>query len=187
MCEPVTIGALTITAGQMAAGAAAVSAGVALYGQAQTAKATHAANEDQRSAVMRATENATSQANRQGIEDRENQTAEQFSLSRERASRIAQARTSAAAAGVGGSSVDALLLDLAGKGLEAGATSETNYTRTVAAREDQVANIGTSRQSQLAGIRDVRGPGALDYLGAGLSVGTSYYNTKNKTSQRITS
>lgn len=185
MCEPVTIGALTITAGQMAAGAAALSAGAALYGQSQSAKATNAANENQRVAVHAAAIENYAQANREGIEDRENQTVQLSSIDREQVSRLATARVSAGAAGIGGASVDALMLDLAGKGLEASTTSEMNYARQSAARQDQLAGIGTNQRSQLAGIRDVRGPGALEYLGAGLQVGNSYATTTAKTKQRI--
>lgn len=184
MCEPVTIGTLTITAGQMAAGAAALSAGTALYGQSQNFKATNVANENQRVAVHAAAVESYAQANRQSIEDRENQTVQLASIEREQASRLAAARASAGAAGIGGASVDALMLDLAGKGLEASTTSEMNYARQSAARQDQVAGIARNQRSQLASIRDVRSPGAVDYLGAGLQIGNAYATASAKSKQR---
>lgn len=185
MCEPVTIGTLTITAGQMAAGAAALSAGAALYGQNQNAKATNTANAQQRVAVNAAAIENYAQANRQGIEDRENQTVEISQIEREKVSRMASARVSTGAAGVGGASVDALLLDLAGKGLEAGTTSATNYARLVDARDDRVANIGTRQRSQLAVTRDAAGPGVADYLGAGLRVANAYSTTNQRTRTKV--
>lgn len=186
MCEPVTIGALTITAGQMAAAATAVSAGMALYGQKQNAKAVNSANEAKRVATHAAAVENYTQANRQGIEDRENASVEATLIDRERASRLGAARVSAGAAGIGGASVDALLLDLSGKGLEAGTTSEMNYARQQAARQDQVNNIGINQRSQLSAIRDISGPGIADYIGAGLRVGGAYANTQIKQDQRIT-
>ena len=172
MCEPATILAIG-------------SAVVGLYAQDKQAKATNAATEVQRQNIHQAAMTNYAQANRQGIEDRENQSVQGAQIQREMASRLGTARVSAGAAGIGGASVDALMLDLAGQGLAAGTTSETNYARTVAAREDQAANIGTTQRSQLASARDVQGPGALDYLGAGLKVGASYYTAQNKQTAKI--
>ena len=171
MCEPTTI----LLVGT------ALSAGIGLVSQQQTAKNVNAANAQQRVAVNAATIENYTQANRQGIEDRENATVEMNQIEREKASRLASARVSAGAAGVGGASVDALLLDLAGKGLEAGTTSATNYARLVDAHDDRVTNIGTNQRSQLAGIRDQSGPGALDFIGAGLRVSNAYATSQQRT------
>lgn len=165
---------------------AAASAGSALYSQSVASKNQNAANEQQRVAVHAAAIENYTQANRQGIEDRENQSVEMSQIDREKVARLSSARVSAGAAGVGGASVDALMLDLAGKGLEAGTTSATNYARTAAAREDRVANIGINQRSQLAGIRDVSGPGVADYLGAGLRVANAYVGGEQRTQRKVT-
>lgn len=178
MCEPTTLTALAIAS-------TVASTGVAVYSADQQKKAVNASNETQRQAIHAAAIENYTQANRQGVEERENQTAEQAQIARERAARLSAATTSAAAGGVGGASVDAFMLDLAGKGLEASSTSESNYARATHALGDQVNNIGTSTRSQLASVRDQSRSLGLDALGAGLQVGTAYYSNQAKSQQRI--
>ncbi|MFS2049035.1 hypothetical protein ACEN9J_07705 [Variovorax sp. Varisp41] len=163
----------------------AASAGTAIYSQKQNAKAVNRSNETQRIATHAAAIENYSQANRQGIEDRENASVEGTEIARERAARLGSARVSAGAAGIGGASVDALLLDLSGKGLAAGTTSEMNYARQQAARQDQVDNIGINQRSQLSRLQDVKGPGFAEYLGAGLKVANTYASTQIQSQQRI--
>lgn len=124
------------------------------------------------------------QLSRQGVEDRENQTMEGEALRREMIARTATARVAAAGSGISGLSVDAMLLDLSGKGLTAGATSETNYVRSVASREDQSAQLQNRTAGELSRVqygKPKASVGAATYLGAGLQIanaGATYAKSK---------
>jgi hypothetical protein len=144
------IGAVTSVAGT----------GLSIMNQRDTAKA-------QNAAITQAAIANGNQLTRQALEDSQNNTMEMDALAREKRSRIATATAGAASAGVTGLSVDALLADLSGKGLEAQGTTEANYARQGAARADQAQAIQRGAASQLSQVRNV---GGADYLRAGLSV-----------------
>lgn len=167
MCEPATLAAMGTWAASNAAAIGAVTSiagtGLSIASQRSTAKA-------QQEAVTQAAITNGNQLTRQALEDSQNNTMEMDASAREKRSRIATATAGAASAGVSGLSVDALLSDLAGKGLEVQGTTEANYARAGAARADQAQAIQRGAASQLS---QVRGVGASDYLRAGLSIATS--------------
>lgn len=187
MCEVITGTALTLSSAASYAAAAAAVVGTvsSVMSAEQQSKNQNAAAEQTRLNAVDAQNKNFEQANRQGIENRENQTVEQDAIRRQMAVRLGQARASAGASGISGGSVDALLLDLAGKGLEAGTTSEMNYTRQQAATSDMNSNIGVSTRNVINGTRTTAGPGALSYLGAGLSITNSALQTQNRTRNQI--
>ena len=135
--------------------------------------------------IRKATVQNFNQLNRQGVEDAQNHAVEQQRISREMASRVATGRAQAGASGVGGLSVDAMLLNLAGKGLEAQTTSEMNYARTMAARQDQATEIEMNARGQLAGVQWSPGVGAAEYMGAGLKIGGAYAQYKKETTPKV--
>lgn len=140
--------------------------------------------------------------NDEGLQEAENRAQTTDSLRRERAVRIAQAEAQAAGAGVGGNSVDALLLDLSGKGLEAGTSAEVNYARNQSARDNQARGLAkgaawgraTGRADYATAVRNSRQATpyqpsiytpqrmqTADYLAGGLRIvnaGINYYGTK---------
>ncbi|MCA0324046.1 MAG: hypothetical protein LCH89_00360 [Proteobacteria bacterium] len=156
---------------------ALISAGLSIAGTALGVNAQARAASAQNEAINKATVDNYSALNRQGVEDRENASVEQTKIKNDTESRTASARAAAAGAEVGGLSVDALLLDLAGKGLEAGTTSDINYTRSAQARADQAEALRRGAVSQKAAIRDV---GVAEYLGAGLQIANTGLNYVNK-------
>lgn len=145
------------------------------------AKAQNAWADEQGRLINQATVDNYAQLNRQGIEDRENATMEGDKLRQEMAARAASARVSAAGAGISGMSVDAMLLNLAGKGLEAGTTSEMNYARTVASRADQAAELQRRNLSEKSRLQRGNGVNGLDLMGAGLTIGGAYAQYKRQT------
>jgi hypothetical protein len=187
MCEVFTGTALTLSsaASYAAAAAAVVGTATSVMSAEQQSKNQNAAAEQTRLNAVDAQNKNFEQANRQGIENRENATAEQDRIRREMAMRVGTARASAAAGGISGGSVDALLLDLSGKGLEAGTTSEMNYARQQAALADVNSNIGVGTRNTINGTRTTAGPGALQYLGAGLSISNSILQTQNTSKNKI--
>lgn len=133
----------------------------------------------------------------EGIQEAENRTQTVDNLRRERAIRIAQGEAQAASGGVSGASVDALLLDLSGKGLEAGTSAEMNYARSQSARDNQARSLSKSAAwARAAGrsdfgvaIRNSRTAtpyqpsiyvpqrmSTADYIGAGLSIASAGMN-----------
>lgn len=92
----------------------------------------------------------------EGLQEAENRTQTVDNLRRERAIRIAEGEAQAAGAGVSGASIDALLLDLQGKGLEAGTSAEINYARGQAARDNQARGLSK-------GAAWARAAGRADY------------------------
>lgn len=91
----------------------------------------------------------------EGLQEAENRTQTVDNLRRERAVRVAQAEAQAAGAGVGGGAIDALLLDLQGKGLEAGTSAEINYARGQSARDNQARSLAKGAAwSRAAGRAD---------------------------------
>lgn len=168
MCEPTTMLAIASVA------ATAFSAVTQIQGQNAMAKASAEKAKVDAENIRASTVSNYAQSNRQGIEDRENVAIEQQRLERERVARLGSARVAAAGSGIGGLSVDALLLNLSGKGLEAQNAAEVNYTRTTAARSDQALALGLSGASQMNQIRQTPRAGAMDYIGAGLNIAGSY-------------
>ena len=184
MCEPATIAATTAF---FAKNAALITAASALGGgglsimsaqsqaaaQNEMADRQNASADAQTRAINQAQVDSYAQLGRAGVEDRENFTMESEALRREKVARMASARVSAAGSGVSGLSVDALLLDLSGKGLQAGTTAEMNYARSESARADQAVNLqnrtaGELSRVQRGGPKTSVGVGA--YLGAGLKI-----------------
>lgn len=160
MCDPIAL--------------SAVGQGLSLMQKQQVADEQNAAARRQEAIVLKTTTDNYAQINRQGVEDAQNAAVETNKLRREMASRVASARVSAAGAGVSGMSVDALLLDLSGKGLDAITTSETNYARSVAARNDQITEVQNKATADMGNIKFASGVGAMDVAGAGLQVARTY-------------
>jgi hypothetical protein len=165
MCEPTLI-------------AMGVSTALALQQKNQASKQANGVAGHLAENVVKATVNNYTMANRQAVEERGNASVKGLDLTREVARRRASAITGAAASGAEGLSVDALLLDLSGKGLEAGSTSETNYARTVASQEDQRAQIESGAQSAMNGVSFSPGLGIGDFAQAGAKAGGTYYAGK---------
>lgn len=169
MCEAMTI--------------AAIGAGLSLMQQQAQADAINDAAEVQDKNIREATAQNYNQLNRQGVEDAQNAAVEGAMLSRQVTQRVATGRASVGASGISGLSVNAMLLDLAGKGLEAQTSAETNYARQMSARNDQAAEIQRGAAGQLSGVQRAAGVGALDVFGAGLKV-ASAYSTSNAATLR---
>lgn len=177
MCEPATITAAT---GWLAANAGWIGLASTAIGTGLQIKTQQDAAEAQNEAIARSTVDNYASLGRQAVEDRENASLERDQIARETRVRAAKAEAAAAANGIGGLSVDALLLDLSGKGLEAATSAEMNYARSQDAREDQFKSVHSSARSQAAQVRNV---GGADYLAAGLRIGTAgvkYAGERNK-------
>lgn len=172
MCNPVAI---------MAAGQ-----GLALMQQQDQADQVNRAADRQEKAINIATAQNYNQLNRQGIEEAQNAAVAGASLSREIGSRVATGRAQAGASGVAGLSVNAMLLDLAGKGLNAQTTADMNYARGAAARQDQAAEIESNAKAQLGGIQRAPGVGLWDVMGAGLKVASAYTSHNAATQKAAT-
>lgn len=172
MCNPIAI--------------MAVGQGLALMQQQDQADQVNRAADRQEKAINTATAQSYNQLNRQGVEESQNAAVEGAALSRDVAARVATGRAQAGGSGVAGLSVNAMLLDLAGKGLEAQTTSEMNYARGVAVRQDQAAEIESNANGQLGGIQRAPGVGLLDVAGAGLKV-ASAYTAQNVATQKAAS
>jgi hypothetical protein len=174
MCEPATLTAagawIAANAGTIAAVSAVASTGVSLYAQGEAADKQNEFSLARGKAINKGTVDSYAQLNRQGVEDAQNATVTGNNLQREMATRIASARTAAAGVGVSGLSVDAMLLDLSGKGLEAGTTAEMNYARTQASRMDQAAALQGQGTNELSKLRMATGPTGGDYAAAGFKV-----------------
>lgn len=166
MCEPMTI-------------MAGIGAGLSLLQQQDQADQMNAAADRQEKAINESTVASYEQLNRQATENAQNASVEGVKLSREVATRTATARAQNGASGVSGLSVDAMLLDLAGKGLEAQTSADTNYARQVAATNDQFSEIQRGAKGQLGSIQRSAGVTGLDVLGAGLKVGTAYAGSEH--------
>lgn len=171
MCEPATITAATAwlaaNAGTVALASSAIGAvgtGLQIKNAQDTAKA-------QNEAINKSTVDNYAALNRQAVEDQQNASLEGDQIRREVAVRGARAAASAAANDIGGLSVDALLLDLSGKGLEAATSAEMNYARSQGARADRTQAVYSSGRSQAAQVRNV---GTADYVAAGLKIGSSF-------------
>lgn len=167
MCE-----AASIIAG-ISAVVGAASGAMSIQAQRRTADA-------QSEAINQAAKDNYDALSRQGIEDREGQSMEQSKIARELARQQASATAGIAADGIGGTSVAALLGDLAGQGFEASATSATNYARSTSARADQAQQIQNQTTTALS---SVGGPGYADYGRVGLSIlnaGSSAYSGYRK-------
>jgi hypothetical protein len=152
----------------------AVGQGIALMQQQDQADQVNRAANRQENSINIATAQSYNQLNRQGIEEAQNAAVEGGNLSQDVAARVATGRAQAGASGVAGLSVNAMLLNLAGKGLEAQTTADMNYARGVAARADHASEIESNAKGQLSGIQRAPGVGLLDVMGAGLKVGAAY-------------
>lgn len=152
----------------------AASEALKLVQQQDQADQINKAADIQQANINKSTVQNYAQLNRQGVEDAQNQAVEQSKLTREMASRVATGRAQAGAAGISGTSVQAMLLDLAGKGLDAKTTSDMNYARSVAAREDQATELLNNATGQLSGIQWASGVGLMDVMGSGLKIGSAY-------------
>lgn len=168
MCEPTTI---------MLAMAAA-SAALTVHSKNEQADAMNQQAENQHEMAVDTAEAQYEQQNRKAVEDQQNATTESVNIQQDVNSRMATARTQAGAAGVMGTSVNNMLLNLAGKGLSAQTTAETNYARTVAGNRDQANEIARGAKGTVAGIQTAAGAGWADYAGAALQVGSAYYGNK---------
>lgn len=155
---------------------AAASTGLQLMQKQDEADQITRAADVQQANINKATVQNYAQLNRQGVEEAQNQAVEQSKLTRELTSRVGTGRAQAGAAGLFGTSVNAMLLDLAGKGLDAKATSETNYARGVAARNDQAIELEQNATGQLSSVKRASGVGMMDVVGAGLKIGSTYYS-----------
>jgi hypothetical protein len=164
----------------------AASVALQLYQQQEQANAVNKSADNQEKNIHTATAQAYNQLNRKGVEDAQNQAQEQERLSREMAERVGTGRAQAGASGISGTSVNSMLLDLAGRGLEAKATAATNYARTVDANNDQASEIEQNAKGQLAGIQRAADVGFLDVLGGGLKIGSAYYAQKATAKQTST-
>jgi hypothetical protein len=170
MCEPATITAASAWLAANAGTVALVSAAGTALSTGLQIKAAKDSAEAQNEAIAKSTVDNYAALNRQAVEDRENVTMQTDQIRREMRVRSAQATAGAAANDIGGLSVDALLLDLSGKGLEAATSAEMNYARSQGARGDQMKQVYSTGRSQAAQVRNV---GAADYIGAGLKIGNS--------------
>ena len=167
MCEPATIAAISI-------GLSAVSTGAGLYAQNQQMHAQADANQTQYENQMTAY-----RANLANIEVTRNQMGEDATQKvndNNAQARKATATATAAAgeAGVSGTSVDALLRDLAGQAGFDNTNVETNYLRQNTALNGQRENAFNQTASN---INQLKTPTAPDYLGAGLRLGSSALGT----------
>lgn len=154
----------------------AASTGLQLMQKQDEADQINRAADVQQANINKTTVQNYAQLNRQGVEEAQNQAVEQAKLTREMTARVGTGRAQAGAAGIFGTSVNAMLLDLAGKGLDAKATSETNYARGVAARNDQAIELQQNATGQLSNVRRASGVGMMDVVGAGLKIGSTYYS-----------
>jgi hypothetical protein len=152
----------------------AVGAALSLAQKQDQADQINRAADRQEKAINTATAQSYNQLNRQGVEESQNAAVEGAALSRYVAARVATGRAQAGASGVAGLSVNAMLLDLAGKGLSAQTTSEMNYARGAAVRADQASEIESNANGQLGAIQRAPGVGLLDVAGAGLKVASAY-------------
>lgn len=161
MCEPTTI----------MMGLAIASSAAGLYGQQQAGKNAKKTADQQNANNLIAYQDDVAMGNRQANEERENISREAFDIKRDAANRAATAKVAAGESGIAGLSVDALLLDLAGKGLKAESTAETNYLRTTQSLADQSRQ---TRNSFRTATPSARGVNAADVLNAGLNISSAY-------------
>jgi len=152
----------------------AASAVLSLAQQDAQASATNRAADEQQKNINRSTMDNYAQLNRQGVEESQNAAVEGAKLSRDVVSRVSTGRAQAGSSGVTGLSVNAMLLDLAGKGLDAQTTAETNYACGAAARADQATEIYNNATGQLGSIQRSSGVGVWDVAGAGLKIANAY-------------
>lgn len=169
MCEPVSIGALSLSAAQtFTAGTALASAGATLYGQNQQARAnTRAAR---KSAQAQATEQRAASAAELGVR------------MRERNRRLGLARVAAGEAGVGGQSYAMGLQQIMGEFNTDAAMIEQNasFARTatqrrldsVAARNRGPNPLSAGLRIAEAGLTGISQGAAVDQALAGLRVPT---------------
>lgn len=160
---------------------AAVGQGLSLMQQQAQADQINAAADRQDRTIRETAVQNYNQLNRQVVEDAQNAATEGFRHSREVTQRVATGKAQAGATGVSGLSVDAMLLDLSGKGLEAQTTADKNYARTMAARQDQAVEIERGAAGQLSNLQRASGVTGLDVLGAGLKIGSAYVTQQAET------
>lgn len=170
MCNPAAMLAMTVA-----------STALQIQQKQEQADNTNKLADAQEKIINKATVDSYAQLNRQGVEEAQNASVEGARLNREMQSRVASARVSAAGAGFGGMSVDALLLDLSGKGLEAATTAETNYARGSAFRADQAIELQNRNVGDKSRLQRGSGVNGADMLGAGLRIGGAYAQYKKDT------
>lgn len=173
MCNPAAMLAMT-----------AISTGLQIQQKQEQSDTMNKLADAQEKVINKATVDSYAQLNRQGVEESQNASIEGSKLHREMTTRVASARVSAAGAGVSGMSVDALLLDLSGKGLEAATTAETNYARGAASRADQAAELQNRNLGDKSRLQRGSGVNGLDVLGAGLKIGGAYAQYKKDTTPK---
>lgn len=181
MCDPVSLGVSSLIVGIGSAAASAV-------GQASTASANQkTANKKYNSIATAATENYLANLTQLGIRgDQEDAAATQTGreLQKQAAVATGSVKTGAAAAGVSGNTVDALLAEFAGIEGENMAAIQRNQAWARMARQDQARSLrsGTQQQISSAAPTQYTGPSpfafALDLAKVGLDSASTYYNRK---------
>ena len=133
--------------------------------------------QNQQQAELVSYQDDTAMANRQATEEHANATDTAFSNAREVAKRTSTARVSAGEGGISGSSVEALLLDLSGQGLEAQTNTELNYARTTQSMSDQAQQRQNGYKTYQPTSEGLTAAGALS---TGLQIGNVAYKGYQK-------
>lgn len=164
MSEPISLAAATLLLS-----GASTAAGV--VGQMQQQKAQQSAANRQRDAEMQAYRDNIVASNTKMVQEGQAATEKADRAALEARKAKATAITSAGEAGVSGMTVDALLRDISGQGLENVSAVEANYLRQ---READIYERDNLRNSTISGLNSIKPATSPDYLGAALKIGSSY-------------
>lgn len=160
MCEPTTMAVLSIVS--------AVS-GVAQQQQAQNAQAESNQN-NYNNALQARSENANQinlQRSQAGEAAGQKINDNNLAMRESQASMIARA-------GPAGLSLDNLLMDMGSKGANYNNSVNQNLDRTNLALDNQLQNVNNNASNT---INQLKTPAPVDYLGAGLKIGSAYVNS----------
>ena len=152
----------------------AASAVASMMAQQSAANSQSASNATQYTNALAARSQNANQVNLERVQSAD--AAGQKLNANNLAMREAQAST-VARAGPSGLSVDALLANLGTRGANYNQSVNENLDRTNMALDNQLQNVNNQAAST---INNLKTPSPVDYLGAGLKIGTAYtdYSTK---------
>lgn len=175
MCEPVTVGAMTITAGEMlAVGVAAASATVGYMAQQQAADDNRAAAQASYDAQMQQLQLQREQINEQSVDEMS------YRAKAARAS-LASLRVSAGESGIAGITSDRLEREVKFNESQDIATIDKNRRNAMQQTNAQAAGIAAQSMSQ---VNSVRQP---SLIGSALQVGqtAAYFGARRPTTAGV--
>ena len=152
-----------------------ISTGAQLFQQQQAASAQKEYNDAvQRNATI-AMNQRNAQVTQRQVQERDSAQAKLMENNLEAAKAKSTAKVAASAAGVSGTSVDALLADLSGAQGRYNSSVETNLRNSYAASDWDRQNIYNDFASTINGLK---APTMPDYVGAGLSIARTWNEYK---------